>query len=311
LIIAALRTARRTESRVGGHEREKKKRKRKKGDNMARGRDGLYRRENNILAFRYRDAAGAWKEKYTGTRDRKAGLIFRNDFLRGLEQGTLPTEMADWRLDQAEEWWKQFRKPRIAENTQSSEPYRLQHFRFVLGNKRLREITNRDLDDYVTARLAGYHFVNKQAKREKRPGVGAWSINKEILLWSLILKKAKLWRRLEDDYRPLKTKASDIGRALSRDQLRHLAAVASKRKDWEAAFYGSVLAVNTGLRGGEIKKLHVHSLDLEARRLRISRDDAKSDASADGSNSMPMLLRPQLVCSCALRNSEQRARNTI
>jgi len=47
-----------------------------------------------------------------------------------------------------------------------------------------------------------------------------------------------------------------------------------------AAFYGSVLAANTGLRGGEIKKLHIESLDLEHRRLRIRRADTKSDAGA-------------------------------
>jgi integrase len=96
----------------------------------------------------------------------------------------------------------------------------------------------------------------------------------------LILKKAKLWHRLNDDYRPLKTKASDIGRALSREQLRHLAEVAAKRKDWEAAFYGSVLAANTGLRGGEIKKLRIGCVDLERRQLRIVRTEAKSDAGA-------------------------------
>src|SRR5439155_9361595 len=66
-------------------------------------------------------------------------------------------------------------------------------------------------------------------------GVGAWSINKEILLWSLILKKAKLWSRLRDDYRPLRIKSSDIGRALTRDELRRLADVAESSVDWEAA----------------------------------------------------------------------------
>jgi integrase len=50
--------------------------------------------------------------------------------------------------------------------------------------------------------------------------------------------------------------------------------------DWEAAFYGSVLAANTGLRGGEIKKLRIRVLELENRRLRVLRNDAKSDASA-------------------------------
>ena len=156
--------------------------------------------------------------------------------------------------------------PRIAESTGHSEPYRLQHLPRILGNKRLREITNRDLDEYVTARLA--------------VPVGAWSINKEIQLWSLILTKAKLWHRLAEDYRPLKTRVSDIGRALSREQLCHLAEVAQTNREWEAAFYGSVLAANTGLRGGEIKRLTIASIDLDRRRIKILRRDAKSDASA-------------------------------
>jgi len=248
---------------------------------MARGRgkDGLYRR-GNVLAFRYRDDAGIWREKCTGERDRGEARKFRDDFLDNLKQGTLPTEMADWRLDEAEKWWIEFRKPRTAENTQNSERYRLQHLRLIVGNKRLREITNRDLDNYTTIRLNGYEFTNKDGEKDTRRGVASWSINKEILLWSLILKKAKLWRRLADDYKPLRTKASDIGRAISRDELRGLAEVASKDEDWEAAFYGSVLAANTGLRGGEIKKLRIGEIDLEHQRLRIRRADTKSDAGA-------------------------------
>jgi hypothetical protein len=144
---------------------------------MARGRDGLYRPENGILAFRYQDVAGIWREKYTGERDRKQARKLRDDFLANLEQGTLPTEIAEWRLAEAEKWWNEFRKPRIAENTRNSERYRLQHLQRVIGNKRLREITNKDLDDYTTKRLD--------------EGIGAWSINKEILLWSLILKKSE------------------------------------------------------------------------------------------------------------------------
>jgi integrase len=96
----------------------------------------------------------------------------------------------------------------------------------------------------------------------------------------MILKKAKLWRRLSDDYKPLKTKVSDVGKALTRDELKNLAAIAATDQDWEAAFYGSVLAANTGLRGGEIKKLRIESLDLENRRIRIRRADTKSDAGA-------------------------------
>jgi integrase len=103
----------------------------------------------------------------------------------------------------------------------------------------------------------------------------------------MILKKAKLWRRLADDYKPLPTKVSDIGRALTRDKSRHLAAVASTDKDWMAAFYGSVRDANTGLRGGEIKKLRIGSVDLENRRLKIRRADTKSDAGAHAEAPVP------------------------
>jgi integrase len=136
----------------------------------------------------------------------------------------------------------------------------------LLGNVRLKQITSVELDNYITKRLAEQ--------------IAPWSINKEVGAWSMILKKARLWRRLEDDYKPLKTKVSDIGRALTRDELRHLATIAITDLDWEAAFYGSVLAANTGLRGGELKKLRIGSLDLEKRQLRVRRADTKSDAGA-------------------------------
>ena len=232
----------------------------------SRKRDGLYRRENGIFAFRFKSPNAEWREKYTGSTDRAVALAFKRGFLTDLEKGTLPTEMAMWRLDQAETWWIEFRRPRIAQSTIDSERYRLRHFRRILTNKRLREISNADLDRYASKRL--------------EEGVGAWSINKELLLWSLVLKKAKLWSRPRDDYSPLRTRSSDIGRALTRDELLRLAYVAESSVGWEAAFYGYVLAANTGLRGGEIKRLRIGAIDLGQRRLVIRRSDAKSDASA-------------------------------
>jgi len=232
---------------------------------MSRKRDGLYRR-GNIFAFRYKGSDGVWREKQTGKRDRQEAKDFRTDFENDLKSGTLPTHMADWTLEQARTWWLEFRKPRIATGTIEAEGYRLKPMIRLLGNVKLKAIDNVSLDNYVTRRLS--------------EEIAPWSINKEILTWSMVLKKAKLWRRLADDYKPLKTKASDIGRALTRDELRHLAATASTDPDWMAAFYGSVLAANTGLRGGEIKKLRIGSLDLESRRLNIRRAGTKSDAGA-------------------------------
>lgn len=52
--------------------------------------------------------------------------------------------------------------------------------------------------------------------------------------------------------------------------------MAETNRDWEAAFYGSVLAASTGLRGGEIKRLKIGSIDLERRRITIVRSSAKT-----------------------------------
>jgi integrase len=130
----------------------------------------------------------------------------------------------------------------------------------MIGNKRLCEITNTDLDGYQNARLS--------------QGISAHSVNKECILWGMILRRARLWHRLAEDFRPLRTRPSDIGRAASREELRNLALIAQRKRIWEAAFYGSVLAANCGLRGGEIKRLKIGALDLVHRRLTVHRDSA-------------------------------------
>ena len=217
----------------------------------------------------------------SGPRRRKKVL---KNFVGDLEQGSLPTEMADWRLTRQSSGGRNSGS-RARPRTLRTQRYRLQHLRRIIGNKRLKELTVTDLDNYVTARLGA--------------GLGAHSINKEVRLWSQILGKAKLWkRRFADDLKPLKAKASDIGRALTPDELRQLAEIAATALDWEAAFYGSVLAANTGLRSGEMKKLRLGMIDLESRRLRITRASTKTDAGARHRTKRRRARRLLRACCC-------------
>lgn len=55
-------------------------------------------------------------------------------------------------------------------------------------------------------------------------------------------ERSRVWRRLEGGYEPLPVRASDIGHALTRHELRYLSAVAATEKDWEAAFWIAVVA---------------------------------------------------------------------
>jgi len=59
----------------------------------------------------------------------------------------------------------------------------MNHLARIVGNKRLKEVTNDDLGGYVTVRLAGYSFKDEKGKEVKLKGVGAWSINEELQLW--------------------------------------------------------------------------------------------------------------------------------
>jgi hypothetical protein len=106
----------------------------------SRKRDGLYRRENKIFALRFKADDEKWREKYTETTDRATALSFKSEFLKGLEQGSLPTEMSPWRLEQANAWWTEFRALRVSSSTLNSERYRMQHFVRILGNKRSRTL---------------------------------------------------------------------------------------------------------------------------------------------------------------------------
>ena len=214
------------------------------------------------FVFRYQDNAGQWETHYTGTADRGEAESHRDQFLADLRAGQLPTSMADWRLDQAITWWNDFRRPRLSESNRRSEPYRLQHLLRMLGNVRLREITNRHLDTYQTARIG--------------EGIGAEAINREIAIWSQVLTKAKVWHRLKPDHQKLKVKTSAIGQALARSELRHLADVAQTDSDWEAAFYGMCLAANTGMRPGEILSLKIGDIDLVERRITLQHSKTPS-----------------------------------
>ena len=89
-----------------------------------------------------------------------------------------------------------------------------------------------------------------------------------------------MWHRLRDDYEPLSTKVSDVGRVVSREELQNLARIPQENEMWEAVFYVFVLAANTGLRGGDIKKLRIGAIDIERRCLVVRRNCSKTDAAA-------------------------------
>ena len=83
----------------------------------------------------------------------------------------------------------------------------------------------------------------------------------EIGILRRILKRAKRWHLVEDEV-PRLPERRDIGRALQQEEKLRLLRVAQSKPEWETAYLASVLALNTTMRGCEVKQLRWRDIDF-------------------------------------------------
>ena len=231
---------------------------------MARSRDGLYRRENRVLAFRYRDREGKWKEKYCGTTDREEAKKFKDDFLSKLKANTVPTAIAKRTVAQAVPAW--LASLDLDRNTIRSYRTCLNAVVRTLGEKKLENIKLED--------LRSYRNVRKAAGRANR------TINHEIMSLSYILKEANLWDPI-GKYKPLSEKSKHSTRQpLTVEQLNTLVQTAIGNRHWLVAFNVMLVAANTTCRPCEIAGLQLGRIHLDGEYpyITISRETTKTDS---------------------------------
>jgi integrase len=231
---------------------------------MARSRSGLYRREGGIFAFRYQDEHLRWREKYTGCTTHKDAKVFRQQFERDLADGVLPTKKSTWTVEQACTLWvKQHAARLTSQKGRRNEQSFLRQLVRVLGTRKLKTITLDDLKNY---------------QQHRSEHVQARAINVELQILVNVLKEENLWRKaMAENFRRLPEPKSLVGQALTTEQLHHLQTVAASRDAWQVAYYAEVLGANTGLRGCEIKRLRLGTVDLEKRRIQVKRSGTKTD----------------------------------
>jgi integrase len=90
----------------------------------------------------------------------------------------------------------------------------------------------------------------------------------EIGVVRRILRRAKLWYTMADDVRPLREPES-IRRALTPAQKAALLETATLKPEWQTAYYAAQIALQTGMRGCEIRSLQWSDIDLVADTLTI------------------------------------------
>jgi integrase len=200
------------------------------------------------------------------TTDRRKALSLEKDRIAEIQQGkgASPSGKAFARRpfsDVAEAWLGE-RKGHIAERSIQFEKERLKPLKEYFGLKALTKIRADDIRAYQKYRLD--------------KGLSGKTINMEIGVLRLLMKRAHTWSRVAEDVKLFPKRSRVVGKALTGEQKTRLFRMAASRDEWLVAYCAAVLAVSTTCRGVELKGLHWCDVDLFAQTMRVTR--SKTDA---------------------------------
>jgi integrase len=153
------------------------------------------------------------------------------------------------------------REPHWSKKTRALHQNSLVHLAPYFAKRRLSDIGPEDISRYQKSRL--------------RKGASPRSVNVQISLLRLVMKKHDLWLPIADESRMLKER-HDAGRALSPDEERRL--ITAVKASVSRSLYPAVqLALHTGLGLAEIRLLRWRQVDLSDRFLRLGTSKRAGD----------------------------------
>lgn len=118
-------------------------------------------------------------------------------------------------------------------------------------------------------RLKEIHIGNIVAYRATRVTAGPGLINHEINAVSQLLNKSGLWADIAKFYKPLRVPQTGPGQALLEEEALCLLEVASRKKQWQIAYLGSMVSANTACGPGEIRNLRLKDVNFDEGVLNI------------------------------------------
>jgi len=175
-----------------------------------RDNDGLHRRRG-IWHYKMK-VGGRWREVSARTTNYQEARRIRHRALLEQQEGRLPRDFAKWTFDKASKQWLDARAQHVSRKTHQTERERVQALLKFFAGRRLDEITAQELVAY-------------QVKRATE--VSAKTINLDCGVLRMILRSAKLWARVSDDYKALPLNKRGPGRALTVHEEAELFRVAS------------------------------------------------------------------------------------
>jgi integrase len=100
-------------------------------------------------------------------------------------------------------------------------------------------------------------------------GASPRSVNIEISLVRLVMRKHKMWLAVAEEVHMLKERR-DVGRAISEDE-RHRILIAAKASSSRSLYPAILLSMHTGLRHSELRLLRWRQIDLVERILQVGK----------------------------------------
>jgi integrase len=211
-----------------------------------------------IRGERYRESLG--------TSDRREALNLEKKRIAEIQQGKAATaadrEFARLLFGEAADAFLRERPGHVSERSVQFEKERLKPLKEFFGHKQVGKIRGDDIRAYQRTRLEA--------------GLSSKTINMEIGVLRLLLKRAKTWTVVADDVKLFPKRARIIPTVLTKEQKSHLFRVASSRPDWMVAYCAAVLAVSTTCRSVELKNLRWVDIDIFNQSMRVRR--SKTDA---------------------------------
>ena len=112
------------------------------------------------------------------------------------------------------------------------------------------------------------------AKR-KACGISNRTINRERDFLRGVLKMAKRWQLIADEVRPLPG-GENVGRALLAEEKLKLLKTAASKPEWQVARLAMILALNTTMRGCELRALRWRDIDFLERTVTVRRSKTEA-----------------------------------
>jgi integrase len=220
------------------------------------------RRQSKYWSYEFTFAGTRIRES-ANTKSKTAAKAAEEERRRRLQEGAAGLRRRKPQLLRtAAEEWLTLKGSSLAPSSLRIEKTSLRHLLPVMGAVLTSDIEASDVAAYQKSR--------------SKEGASNGTINLEVATLRAILRRSGLWARIQPDTRMLPER-NDAGRALTTAEEARLLSAASESRSrslWPAL----ILALNTGLRRGELASIRWNQVDLESRRITVGRSKTEAGA---------------------------------